>query len=141
MKKIIDFPRSQKITNGNKFYPAPRSVTDKMAYLDDIEGYWSNDLALMESRLIALNLRDAFVEKMNQFEAATVKVSFEFVNHGTSEIFALHESMEHEAGRYFLNYYAFANEFAFSCRGMDLYSWRLPNAREMFAEEFAELEG
>ena len=139
MNNIIDFPRAKKILTGDTFQPAPHSVIDNMIYCEDMNGYWTYKADLIESRLHELGLYDAFIEKLKAFEAAETKQSFEFISYGTGEIFALVEEMTGEAGRYFVNYCAFTDPLAFSCKELDLYSWRLPNAREEYAKELAEL--
>lgn len=135
MKKIIDFPRSKKILASDKFQPALHSVIEKMTYCENTGGYWSGDTDLITSRLYDLDLFDAFIEKFNAFRTAETKQSFEFVSHGTGEIFALVEDMDgEEKGLFYLSYYAFTDALAFTCKQMDLYSWRLPNAREEYKE-------
>ncbi len=140
MKKIIDFPRSKKILASDTFQPAPYSVIEKMTYCENTDGYWSNNTELLDDRLCELGLVDSFIEKLHEFEIAKIKQSFEFVSHGTGEIFALVEDMEgEESGRYFLNHYAFTDPLSFSCKQMDLMAFRLPNARKEYAKELAEL--
>lgn len=139
MAKIIDFPRSKKTLTSDTFQPALHSVIEKMTYCENIGGYWSGDTDLMTNRLYDVGLFGEFIEKFNAFRVAETKQSFEFISHGTGEIFALVEDMGgEESGRYFFNHYAFTDPLSFSCKQMDLYSWRLPNAREEYANELAE---